>query len=159
MKFDEQIKNFWFDETRAGTISFEEKPEEFKNRFAYGAFLDMELKQVLFKRLSVFSRVEVDDVTLTNTFIRGIPFLKWDYTYLEFMLGIRFNERLNQQPIKNFKFFQQEQYLPCYAIAMPGKSKTVTQFKHRISSQIISKITLPVHIIAIFFIKHVLYLQ
>jgi hypothetical protein len=91
-KFDESHVYIAFRESYPGTLFHEEKVEEFKNRFGYGAFLDMELKQVLSKRISLFSRIEVEDIELMgkNRPI-GIPFQKIGYTSLEFMLGVRYN--------------------------------------------------------------------
>ncbi len=53
----------------------------------------MELKQILFNRLSLFSRVEADYVSLVPTkhMQRGLYFLKIDYSSVEFMLGIKFS--------------------------------------------------------------------
>ncbi len=91
VKIDENTVSIYYLETQILPVTQSDKTEKYKNRFGYGAFLDMELKQVLFKRLSVYSRVEVDDVSLVNSYPRGFYFLKTDYTSLEFMLGVRFN--------------------------------------------------------------------
>lgn len=93
LTFDEEIISIAFSENRDGLLFKYNKKDSFKNRFGIGAFIDMELKQILFNRLSLFSRVEADYVRLVPTkhIQRGLSFLKVDYSSVEFMLGIRFD--------------------------------------------------------------------
>lgn len=93
LTFDEDIIRIAFSENRDGLLYKYNKKESFKNRFGIGAFIDMEFKQILFNRLSLFSRVEAGYVSLVPTkhIQRGLSFLKVDYSSVEFMLGIRFD--------------------------------------------------------------------
>ncbi len=93
LTFDEDIIRIAFSENRDGLLYKYNKKESFKNRIGIGAFIDMELKQILFKRLSMFSRVEAGHVSLVTTkhIQRGLSFSKIDYSNVEFMLGLRFS--------------------------------------------------------------------
>lgn len=98
LTFNEDIISIAFSENRDGLLHKYNKKESFNNRLGFGGFVDMELKQILFNRLSLFSRVEANNVSLVPTkhIQRGLPFLKVDYSSVEFMLGIRFNLKTKQ---------------------------------------------------------------
>jgi len=102
LTFDEDIISIAFSENRDGLLFKYNEKESFKNRFGIGGFVDMELKQILFDRLSLFSRVGVENVSLVNNhFQRGISFLKIDYVSMECMLGLRFSLKKEADSPKN----------------------------------------------------------
>ena len=66
----------------------------YKNRWGYGVFLDMEIKQFMFEQMGLFTRIEMGYTRLMDgSMIRGVPFLVYGYNSISFSIGLKYNLR------------------------------------------------------------------
>jgi hypothetical protein len=94
LKFDEKIVGYEFIKDREGGIWYSSNNEFVKNRLGFGAFLDMEIKQIFFHNTSLFSRFGTHYIQLSSSknWQRGLSFqLPISMVILEFVFGVRFN--------------------------------------------------------------------
>lgn len=94
LKFDEKIVAYDFTEDREGDIWYKSNDESLKNRLGFGAFLDMEIKQIPLRNTALFSRVGTHYIQLKSSknVERGISFqLPTSMISLEYTIGLRFH--------------------------------------------------------------------
>ena len=94
LKFDETIVDYDFINGREVSIWYSSNNEFIKNKPGFGAFLDMEIKQILFHNTSLFSRVGTHYINLGYVENQQIGLgvqINSIMVNLEFVFGIRFN--------------------------------------------------------------------
>ena len=90
----ENITYVHSDEYGRSSISHDTIDNWYKNRWGYGFFLDMEIKQFLAQQLGLFTRIEVGYARLMDgPMPRGLPFLVYGFNSVSFSFGMKYTLR------------------------------------------------------------------
>jgi|JFJP01.2.fsa_nt_gi hypothetical protein len=92
-KPDFEITSVGLDKERNEITSFNTsvESEKRKNKFGIGAFIDMELKNIFFENLSVFSRLNIYHISYNEPLVRGGgSFMAVDINSIGFRVGVKY---------------------------------------------------------------------